>query len=158
MSAAYLHLAVNHLPLAALALGLVLLAVTGIWRGAGLRKAALVLFVAAAVATGPTYFSGEPAEEAVEHLPGVSHPDIEEHEEAARWAAVATALAGVVSLLALILEARSRASARRAGTAAILLAVLAAVMMGRTAQLGGIIRHPEIRTGTSVEAAPEEPH
>jgi hypothetical protein len=152
MSAVQLHLAVNHFPLAAQVLGLVLMILSGVWRGAALRKGALVLFVLAAVTTAPTYFTGEPAEEAIEDLPGVSHREIEEHEEAAGWAAASSGLAGVLALLALILEARAHASADRLGIAAILLAALSAAMMGRTAQLGGVIRHPEIKTGAPAEA------
>ena len=158
MSAAHLHLIVNHLPLAALALGLVLLAISGVWRGAGLRKGAMVLFVVAAVTTAPTYFSGEPAEEVVEHLPGVSHSDIEEHEEAAEGAAAATALTGAAALLALILETRGGPAARRVAGAAILLALVSVALMGRAANLGGLIRHQEIRTGTAPEADHPERH
>ena len=158
MSAAHLHLVVNHLPLAALGLGLCLLAVSALWRGADLRKGALILFVAAAVLAAPTYLSGEPAEEEVEHLAGVSESRIEAHEEAAKWAAATTALAGAAALLALVLEARRPAVARRAGLAALLLALVSALSMGRAANLGGQIRHQEIRSGTPAESEPSESH
>ena len=48
------------------------------------------------------FLTGEPAEEVVGHLPGISEQAIEEHEEAAEVAAIVTGFAGLLGLWLLI--------------------------------------------------------
>ena len=42
------------------------------------------------VSVVPVYFSGEPAEGKIEHLPGVTEKNIHNHEEAAEFLGIAT--------------------------------------------------------------------
>jgi hypothetical protein len=46
-----------------------------------IKKMCLWVFVLGAVVALPVYLTGEPAEEVVEHLPGVAESFIESHEE-----------------------------------------------------------------------------
>ncbi len=99
MTLNHLHLVLNHIPVLGTAFGLGLLAY-GIWqRSTELKKTALGVFVLVALMTIPVDLTGEPAEEGVEGLPGVSESIIEQHEEAA---GVAFASIGVLGLIALI--------------------------------------------------------
>lgn len=110
-----------------------------------MKRCTLGVFVFAALASVPTYLSGEPAEEVAEHLPGVTKALIESHEEAALFALFAIGITGLVSLVGLWL-------ARRAGklppwmvVAPLALALIASGLLGCMVNLGGQIRHTEIR-------------
>jgi uncharacterized membrane protein len=145
MNAAYVHLALNHFPVVGIWFGLLVLALALLRASEELKRAALVLFAVVGLASVPTYFSGGQAEEIVEHLPGVEHDRIEEHEEAGRMAAIA---AGVLALLAAALLWTFRAPRRLPGWAiaiTLVLSLAVSAAMARTATLGGEIRHEEIR-------------
>lgn len=157
MNAAHLHLVFNHLPLACALFGLLLLAWGRARRAAGLHEGALVLFVLGGLLTIPTYVSGEPGEEVVEHLPGVSAALIEDHEEAAGIAAVAAGLLAIAALTALLLQMRRRPVAGWVSGAVVALSLLTAAAMGWTAHLGGRIHHPETRAGASAVSAESAP-
>jgi uncharacterized membrane protein YeaQ/YmgE (transglycosylase-associated protein family) len=146
MSPVHLHLLLNHLPVIGTIVAIVLLAYALVRRSPELVRASLGMFVLFALAGAVVYLTGEPAEELVEGLPGVSEAIMERHEEAAL---VATTLLGLVGAVALggLLAFRKRAAGipRGFAAAALLLALVPAAAMGYTANLGGQIRHTEIR-------------
>lgn len=154
MNPAHLHLALNHLPLVGVLVGGLLLA-WGLFRDQEpvVRAALGTLLLAGAAAVG-VYFTGEPAEELVESLAGVSEAALEAHEEAALWAAVGGGALAVLALVSLAAGRMRRATRRLAGTTLAAAAVVLGVMAW-TANLGGQIRHPEIRRGAAVEAPAE---
>ncbi|MBI5366994.1 MAG: hypothetical protein HZA54_08150 [Planctomycetes bacterium] len=153
MNAAQLHLALNHLPGAALVFSLPFLA----WGLTRKAQTALLLglwlLVAGAVTAIPAYVTGEPAEELVEGRAGVTHALIEEHEEAAEVALPAALVVGVVAGIALALAHRGHARARTLAAAAFGLAVVTTALFVRTGHLGGLIRHDELRAGVAPEGA-----
>jgi uncharacterized membrane protein len=145
MNGAHIHLLLNHLPVAGSLIGALLLAAAALRRSAELRAAALAILVFSAIAAIPAHLTGESAEDRVEHLPGVSQAIIERHEDAALASTIALELLGVAALAALWV---GRRSARLPRTLAVSLAVLCLLTVGllaRTANLGGQIRHSEIR-------------
>ncbi|MGZ3711139.1 MAG: hypothetical protein ACXVBE_05250, partial [Bdellovibrionota bacterium] len=90
MNYAHIHLVLNHLPVVGIPLTLCFLA-NGFVRGnQGAQKFALLTLVAIAALTVVTYLTGEPAEKFVEHMPGVSEPFIDAHEDAAEVSLVLT--------------------------------------------------------------------
>ena len=96
------------------------------------------------------FLTGEPAEEVVEHLPGISEPAIGEHEEAAEVAAIVTGLAGLLGLWLLVARRGGRQAPTWLLAATFVVALVAAGLMARAANLGGYIRHPEIAGGTTI--------
>jgi uncharacterized membrane protein len=150
MNPAHIHLALNHLPVVGTLLGLLLLLFGLARRSDEVQKAALAVFVLAALLAVPTYFTGESTEEIVEHLPGVSEVLIEQHEDAALVAFVALGALGLAALSALALFRRSDRMASRLVTLSLLLAVATSGLMLRTANLGGRIRHTEIRPAVAM--------
>ncbi|WP_161888277.1 hypothetical protein [Pontibacter russatus] len=72
-----------------------------------IKAIAAAIVMAMAVMAVPVYLTGEPAEERVEHLAGVSEAMIEEHEEEAEVAIMVMALAALATLIALLLQYRS---------------------------------------------------
>jgi uncharacterized membrane protein len=144
MSAVHIHLLLNHIPVIGVLIGLVVFAL-GVWRrNDSWIRLALGLFAAVALVALATMLTGEAAEEAVENLPGVSESYISSHEDAAKLASIGAYLLGAVSLAVLVV--RRRQPLTRAVSIMVLpFALLVTGLMAYTANLGGQIRHPEIR-------------
>jgi uncharacterized membrane protein len=149
MNGAYLHLILNHLPVLGTLFGLLLLAYGLVRQKPDFLKASLGVFVLVALAAGAVYLSGEQAEEVVEHMAGISDALIEPHEDAGWIALIGAGVLGVLSLGGLIWF-RKREIPRTFSLAALVLALVVSGWMGYTANLGGKINHPEIRTGQIV--------
>ncbi len=145
MNWAHVHLIVNHFPVVTAILGLPLFLVALLRKSDVLRGAALAIFVAAGVLAAPAYFTGEPAEERIGHLPGVKEDDIDRHEEAAEIAAIVVGVQGFVALVALLLQRRTHGLPAPIAATLLVLSVASAVLMARAANRGGMIRHSEIR-------------
>ena len=143
----------NHVPLVGTVLTLVLL-VVALWKKSEeLKRVSLWLLILMAVLSAPAYLSGEPAEEIVKKIPGISHAFIEGHEEAAQWAFGGQLALGLLALLGLLVSRiRQRLPNGFAG-ALLVLALLVGALMARTANLGGLIRHPEIRESQASSAS-----
>lgn len=153
MNWAHVHLLVNHIPVIG-SLGVTLLLAYAIWRGGEpLIRVSMGFLVVVALAGVGVYFTGEPAAETIEpmHLPGVTQEVIERHEEAAELSTIVLGLSGAVALLGL-LRYRTPRTLPRWYTALTFVAALAGVlMMARTANFGGMIRHTEIRAHQVVQ-------
>lgn len=143
MSAVHLHLLLNHVPVIGTLIGVALLVLALLRRSEEIAGAALMLFVGVGLASAVVFFTGEPAEEAVEKLAGVSTQMLESHEEAATVAAIASGMLGALAL-GVLLAFRSRSMPRGLTLAALVLAIAVGGIMGWTANLGGQIRHTEI--------------
>jgi uncharacterized membrane protein len=151
MSPVHLHLILNHVPVVGTVMGLCLLAYAVLRRDDRLVRVCLGMFAVLAAVALATFLTGEPAEEAVEGLAGVSESMVEQHEEAALLATVTLGFLGLLSL-AVLLRFRTGALPRQAALLLLAAALVPAGMMAWTANLGGQIRHSEIRA--EVVAAP----
>lgn len=154
MTAAHLHLVLNHAPL----FGVVFASLGLVWslvgKNDGVARASLGLLVLAGILVVPVYLTGEEAEDVVEGRVGVSEASIEAHEEAALGAAIATGVVGLLGLV-LLVGFRNREIPRAATEFALVLALAAAGWIGYVANLGGQINHPEIRDEAMVQAPGE---
>lgn len=149
MNAPHFHLLANHVVILAVMLGIPLMLAGLMRQSKDLKRAAMLFFLLAAALVLPVHESGESSEEVVEKLPGVSETLIEEHEEAAELARLLTVLLGIGALAGL---AATRAPEGNGGgwrswvpRALLVLAVVDAAALARTGNLGGQIRHSEIR-------------
>ena len=149
MNPAHVHLIINHVPVVGLAFALALLAWGAVRSNQALIKAALVSLVALALVAIPVYLTGEPAEKAVKGLPGVGYGFIEQHDDAATAALVGVLVAGGAGLIGLWAY-RARPVAAWFSSSMLLLCLIAAGLMAWTANLGGQIRHTEIRGPSQV--------
>lgn len=144
MNPTHLHLILNHIPVLATAFGVALLAFA-VWRkNADVLRAAFAAFVLAALVAIPVYTTGEPAEEAVEGLPGVMKQAVERHEQSALVALVGIETLGALALLGLILSMRTSRLPGWVGGGVGAIAIIAGGLLIWTANLGGVIRHTEI--------------
>jgi hypothetical protein len=148
----HLHLLLNHVPTVGSAVALGLLVMALVRRDEGLKHAALEVFFAVAVLTLPAYLSGAVAHDALRDRPDISDTAMRVHQDAAFIGFAATELTGFVAWIALWQRRRRPRSAPALVAGVALLAVLALVIMGRAATLGGEIRHPEIRTAAAAAA------
>jgi uncharacterized membrane protein len=151
MNLAHLHLILNHVPVVGVPGALLFLAI-GIYQNNRLmQKTALFVLVGLAVLVLPVYFTGEPAEEVIEHLPGFAETFIEPHEEAAIVSLILTLITGVAAVAALwIAKDAKKGSALRKVTLAFGCAAVASLFY--TANLGGQVRHTELRSNATTEA------
>lgn len=144
MNASQIHLALTHLPVVLSLAGMVALAISFIKTNIALRRTALYILLIAGVAALPVFFTGEGAEEVVEHMPGVSDSLIERHEEVAKLGLITILAAAVLALISL-LRFLSATLAKRMAAAVLLISLVSTGLMAQTAHLGGQIRHTEIR-------------
>jgi hypothetical protein len=149
VNAVHLHLLINHLPILGCAFGLLVLGYGFLVRTPSqqVRNAAYLILIVSALGAFGAQLSGEGAEEAVEHLAGVSEDRIKAHEDAAPFAVGLSALAGALSLGGLILSIFKPAWNGRLAWAACLAALLAFAAVARVGWLGGKIRHTELDRG-----------
>ncbi len=148
MSVVHLHLLMNHVPIVGALIGIALLAYAYFRRSSEVGKLSLGLFVALAAVSILVFLTGEPTEEAVENVAGVSGSITEEHEEIARVATIAVVALGALGLGALALF-RRRLLPRGVIAAGLAMSLVVGGLMAVTANLGGQIRHSEIRSGTA---------
>lgn len=154
MNPAHLHLMLNHIPVLGIVFGLGLL-LAGVWRKSEeLKKTALVVFVIVALLAIPAYLTGEPAEDVVERLPGVSKQIIEQHDETATVAFTGVIVVGVAALSGLLLFRRGNKVPNWFGSLMLAASLIVSGLMAWTANLGGQIRHTEIRSNASPPAVP----
>jgi len=154
MSIVHLHLLLSHVPVVGTLVALLLFAAAILLRESVSIRFALGFSAAIAVVAVAVYFTGSPAEEAVEKLAGVTERAIEQHEEAAEVTTVAMSIFGALSLAALVIFRRRRvprwvSAAGFAGT------VVLSALMGWTANLAGQIRHTEIRSANLQQGGSE---
>jgi hypothetical protein len=147
VNAAYVHVALNHVPVLGTVFGLLLLAAAVARRNQTLLRSGWVTLAIVALVAVPVYLTGEGAEEIVEGDPAVSHDAIEAHEELALVALVGLEALGLLALAALVLSRRGPAPAWL-GPTSLVLALAVAGLMLLTAERGGRINHPEIHGGT----------
>jgi hypothetical protein len=145
MDATHVHLAITHLPVFGVFLGFLALLYGTIRKEKQVKVVSLSIIIIASLGAIIAFRTGESAEETVEHISGITHEVVEEHEEAAELAIVFFYGLGLLSLIGLLLEARESKYANRVSLLVLCLAALAFYFVVQTAFLGGKIRHPEIR-------------
>lgn len=147
MSIVHLHLLLNHVPVVGTLFALLLFAAAVLLPRAVSIRFALGFSAALALVAVAVYFTGGAAEEAVEKLAGVTERAIEQHEEAAELSTIAISIFGTLSLAALVIYRKGQVP-RWVGAAGFAGTVVLSALMGWTANLGGQIRHTEIRSAS----------
>jgi hypothetical protein len=147
----HLHLLLNHVPTvgAAVALGLLLLAIYR--RNETLKLAGLEVIFVIALLTMPVYMTGVAAQHKIRKMPGVSDTAMSVHQDAALTGFTVAEFAGFVAWIGLWQSRRRGRAAPGVIPAVVVLTAASLALMGRAANLGGEIRHPEI--GAAAAAA-----
>lgn len=155
MDSTHLHLILNHFPIIGTLIATGIMAYGYFTRSAETKKAALITWVAMALLAIPVFLTGEPAEESVEGLAGVSEALIEQHEEAAEIAIWVMEALGLLSLVIVFTGFKSEQIKKSLVGASFVLGLATFGLMAYTGYLGGQIRHSEIR-GTAATEMPAE--
>jgi uncharacterized membrane protein len=159
MNPVQIHLGLNHFPIALSLTGLVMLIIAMMKNNDALTKTAFWLLIVSGISCLPVYFSGEGAEETVEHLAGISESAIEAHEELAKAALTACIINAALAMAGLFFY---NGSARLFKILVLLTSLVSSATILQTAHKGGLIRHEELggtsaaTTGESMNAGEEK--
>lgn len=149
MDLTHIHLLLNHFPTIGYIIGGGLFALALVTKSDDLKRASLVVLLGIALIAIPTYISGNGAQDGIKSLPGISRSLIEEHEGAAMVGIAFMEFTGAFAWLGLW-QFRRLARIPDWNLAVILvLTVVSLGLMIRASNLGGEIRHEEIRAGSS---------
>lgn len=156
MNGAHLHLVLNHFPVIGLIFCLAMLMAGILRKSEELTRTGMVILIAVAVIAIPVYLTGEPAEEIVEHLPGVSEQALESHKDAGLMALITLEVIGAFALLGLLMNRRPRSLPRWLAPTLLILVVALTGWVGWTSYVGGQITHEEARPGFDAASELEE--
>ena len=120
-----------------------------------LKLASLVILLGIALLAIPTYMSGNGAQDGIHSLPGVSKSMIETHEGAALVAMAFMELTGALRGWDYGNSAASGDTEWNLGVI-LILTVVSFGLMARASNLGGEIRHAEIRASPGISQQPAD--
>ena len=145
MNWAHVHLMINHFPVVGVFGIIALLIYSLLKKSEEIKRVSFGLFVLLALITLAVYFTGLAAEDTVKKLPVVTEASIGRHEEMAELALVLMETLGIAALAGLLFLRQSGVIPKWIVVLVLLLSLVAAAIVGLTANLGGQIRHTEIR-------------
>jgi uncharacterized membrane protein len=157
MDQTHLHLMLNHFPIIGTLIGTLILLAGIARKETSIQRAALATILVMSLIAIPAFLTGEPAEESVEKIAGVSETAMEAHEEAAELAFWAMEVAGLLSLITLALAILKNRMAQPFTILALVVSLVTFGLMARAGNLGGKIRHTELSgNSTALQTAPAE--
>jgi len=142
---AHVHLMINHFPVIGIIGAILLLVYALVRKSDEVRMVSFGVFVLIALITIPVFLTGEGAEDVVKNIPGVTEAYIGQHEEMAEYSLTLIEILGAACLAGLYFIRKSGAVPKWLVTGVLLLSLVTAGVVGYTANLGGQIRHTEIR-------------
>ncbi len=148
MDATHIHLILTHFPIVGTIIGIGILTYGHFSKRNDLIKVALITFFSMALVSIPVYLTGEDSEETVEHLAGVSERLIENHEELAEKAILLMGLLAVLSSVSFMAVLRQFSFAKTITLITLIVSLVTFGIFAQVGNLGGQIRHSEIRTDT----------
>jgi hypothetical protein len=146
---------INHIPLVGLLFGVALLGFGMQRNSLDLKLASLwTILIVTAVAL-VTFFTGEEAEDMLKNVLGpVGGKDLEKfvhpHEEAGLIFLITLVAAGILSAFSMFNYGKKKEFNQTVMKALMAVSIIALLLAGRTAQLGGQIRHTEVRAGAAI--------
>src|SRR5262245_15471525 len=155
LNAQHLHLLLNHFPTVGYAIGVGLFLVAVFLSGSELKQASLVIFIAIALVSLPTYLSGNAANFALKEKAQLSETLVQAHQDAALLGLIFMELTGLFAWLEMW---RVRYLARPMNWNLMVVIVLSLAtfgLMARAANIGGEMRHPEIRPAAESSVWPQ---
>lgn len=144
MDSTHVHLLLNHFPIVGTLVATAILVYGVIRRNSSNQQVALAALAVMALLAIPVMLTGEPAEERVENIAGVTEAAIEAHEEAAELAFWVMEATGILALIGLLLSGLKNRLAQPAVILTLILSIASFGLMARTGSLGGKIRHTEL--------------
>src|SRR5579871_31610 len=147
MDLTHTHLLLNHFPTVGMIIGAGLFLLSLIAKSEDLKRASLIVLLGISLISIPTYMSGNGAQDAIKALPGVSKSLVETHEGAALEGIAFMEVLGVFAWLGLWQLRRLKHVPNWNLAVILVLTLVTFGLMARAANIGGEIRHAEIRAG-----------
>jgi len=148
MSPTHIHLLITHLPIYGAILGAAVLCFGMITRSPSTCNAAYVVLLVSAIGGIMAYLTGEPAEETVEKISGISKDLIEEHEESATLTLILIIIRGLSSCVGLFLSWKKLKTFKSLPFIVLIISIVCFGAAARTGYLGGKIRHTEVHNSS----------
>jgi uncharacterized membrane protein len=145
---AHLHLLLNHVPVIGSIVGLGLFLVSFVGKNEDLRRASYIIFAGVALFTIPAFLSGFGAQQMIKG-PSVSDDLIRRHESSALLSLWFMEITGTLALIGLWQSQRTSRPTRGNVAAVLIFSLLTVILIARTGNTGGDIRHPEVRPGSA---------
>jgi uncharacterized membrane protein len=153
MNATHFHLLLNHFPIIGTLIGTIILLYGFISKTLRIKILSAYLIGAMALIAVPVYLTGEPAEETVQHIIGISAINIELHEEAAGLAILLMSITGVLAIIGIITTYKFPGQIHKTFFVLIIFSFFSFASMARVGYLGGKIRHTELNDNNQVQHA-----
>jgi len=148
MDTTHLHLLLNHIPTIGFVVALGFYIISLIGGSDHLKQASLVLMVGIAFLTIPTYVTGNAAWDHIQSMDEMHKTAAETHEGAAFLALVFIEITGALAFLGLWSMRRIGTLSTASSSVILVFAFLSLILVAGAANLGGEIRHTEIRPET----------
>jgi uncharacterized membrane protein len=145
MDTTHLHLLLNHVPTIGFVVALAFYIVSFFGKSDHVKQASLALMVGVAFITIPTYVTGNAAWNAIQSMDDMKVSAAETHEGAAFLAMIAIQITGALAFLGLWSMRRTGSLSHAATAVIFIFASVSFVLVAGAANLGGEIRHTEIR-------------
>jgi uncharacterized membrane protein len=146
------HLLLNHFPIIGTMAGVGLLLISFLVNLKDLRRSSLIVFVVAALLTIPAFVTGFGAQVRIVEDPNVSNVLIQRHLGSAELSLWFMVITGGLAAIGLWQFGRQRRQASWNSAAVLVFSVSTALLMARTGNTGGEIRHAEVRVDQQASA------
>jgi uncharacterized membrane protein len=152
MNLGLVHLALNHFPVVLIPVAMGFLFFGWALKNQNFTKTALWLFVVAGMFAIPTYFTGESAEELIEHVYPQGKSFIHAHEEAAELSLIVVEVLACLSCSILWALAKGKKIVKPIWLTLALLSLFSCLTLLDTSHKGGMIHHEEVRGQTELKS------
>jgi len=156
MDYSHIHLFTNHIPIWGGIFAFLFFAYSTTKKRNDLFKFSLWFFIVIALATIIVYLTGEPAGEPIKNLPGIGEDIIDKHEEASLLPFILIEVLGAASIYGLFMVRKSNVQKAWFTYPFIVISLVYLISVTYSANLGGKIRHTEIRSGQVQTENPAE--
>lgn len=148
MNIGYIHLVTNHLPIIGIPVAFVFYVFALKKQNQAILKYSTFILSLLLLSTAVVFFTGEPAEDAVESISGILKSSIESHEDAGKIALILAMISGALGLFTGLMKTNSDQPTIFHKVLAAL-SLLTALLLGWTGYQGGKIRHTEFHSATA---------
>jgi uncharacterized membrane protein len=145
MNLAHVHIVINHVPSLGMVVAACLLVFSLLKKNEGLKKISFQLLVALSLLALPTFMTGSAAEAMLRNPTDATKGLIQAHENAAIWTLGLISITGTFAWFGLWQYRRFSRPGFGNTTIVVILSLMTATAILRTANMGGDITHTEIR-------------
>jgi uncharacterized membrane protein len=150
MNWAYLHILTNHFPIVGIIIGTLLLISGMVLKNEGIRISGLGTIVFASVMAVVADFTGDPANDALHQLPGISESLVNRHEDIASVSLFLMIPTGLLAVLTIYSIIKKERSVKFLTIITLVLSLVSCVVMGYVGHTGGQIKHDEFRSTSAI--------